>query len=85
MTRKDFFWPNMEKEVAEYLARCMECQQVKFEHQYPAGLLQALPTPKLKWEIIIMDLVTGLPNNVKNHNSIMVIVDKISKDATFFQ
>ena len=39
MKRKDFFWPNMEKEVVEYLARCMECQQVKFEHQHPAGLL----------------------------------------------
>ena len=29
MTRKDFFCPNMKNEVAEYLARCIECQQVK--------------------------------------------------------
>ena len=26
MTRKDFFWPHMEKEVAKYLAHCIECQ-----------------------------------------------------------
>jgi len=35
--RKDFFWPNMKNEVAEFLARCMECQQVKVEHQHPAA------------------------------------------------
>ena len=45
MIKKDFFSPNMEKEVVEYLAHCLECQQVKSEHQHPAGLLQPLPIP----------------------------------------
>ena len=35
MTRKDFFWPNMKKEVGLYLAYCIECQQVNNEHQHP--------------------------------------------------
>ena len=39
MLRKGYFWPNMKKEVAEFLVRCIECQQVKVEHQHPAGLL----------------------------------------------
>jgi len=26
MLRKDFFWPNMKNELAEFLARCMKCQ-----------------------------------------------------------
>jgi len=25
MLRKEFFWPNMKNEVAEFLARCLEC------------------------------------------------------------
>ena len=29
MTMKGFFWPNMKKEVAKYLACCIECQQGK--------------------------------------------------------
>ena len=29
MLRKEYFWPNMKNEVAEFLARCIECQQVK--------------------------------------------------------
>ena len=43
--RKDYFWPNMKNEVAEYIASCIECQQVKVEHRHPACLLQPLPIP----------------------------------------
>ena len=78
MIRKNF-WPNMKKEVAEYLARCIRCQQVKEKHQHPIGLLQPLPIPEWKWEIIRMDFITDLPKNFKQHDSIMVIVDKLSK------
>ena len=65
MLRKDYFWPNMKSEVAEYIARCLDCQQVKTEHQHPAGLLQPLPIPSWKWEIISLDFITGLPRNKK--------------------
>ena len=81
--RKDYFWPRMKKQVIEYLARCLECQHIKAEHQHPAGLLQPLPIPEWKWETISMDFITGLPQTRKNHDSIMVVVDKLSK-ATHF-
>ena len=45
MLRKEYFWPNIKNEVDEYIARCLECQQVKTEHQHRAGLLQPLPIP----------------------------------------
>ena len=38
-TRKQCFWPGMKKDMVEYISRCMKCQQVKVEHQHPAGLL----------------------------------------------
>eukprot|EP00253_Pinus_taeda_P011953 PITA_11953 len=37
--RKEYYWSGMKKNVAEYLARCLDCQQIKAEHQHPAGLL----------------------------------------------
>ena len=83
MIRKDFFWPNMKKEVVEYLSRCLECQQVKVEHQHPAILLQPLPILEWKWKTISMDFITGLPNNFRQHDSIMVVFDKLIK-ATHF-
>ena len=73
----------MKSEVAEYLAKCMECQLVKAEHQHPAGLSQPLPILEWKWEVISLDFTTGLPKNVKQNDSIMVVVDKLSKAAHF--
>jgi len=81
--RKEYFWPGMKRNIVEYLARCLECQQIKAEHQHPAGLLQPLPIPEWKWEIISMDFITGLPRTKKNNDSIMVVVDKLSKAAHF--
>ena len=43
MIKKYFFWPNMKKEVTEYLAHFLECQQVKVDHPHPPGLLQHYP------------------------------------------
>jgi hypothetical protein len=84
MLRKEFYWPNMKGETAEYLARCLECQQVKVEHQHPARLLQPLPIPEWKWEVISMDFITGLPRSSKQNDSIMVVVDKLSKASTLY-
>ena len=27
--RKQYFWPRMKRDMAEYISRCMKCQQVK--------------------------------------------------------
>ena len=83
MLRKEYFWPNMKTELAEYIARCFECQQVKTEHQHPVGLLQPLLIRSWKWEIISLYFVTGLPKNQNLNDSIMVVVDKLSKAAHF--
>ena len=32
MLRNDYFWPNMKNELAKYIARCFEYQQVKTKH-----------------------------------------------------
>jgi len=65
----------MKKEVAEYFGRCLECHQVKAEHQNLVGMLHPLPIPKWKWDTIYIDFVTRLPKSKKSNNSIMVVVD----------
>ncbi|GAU49756.1 hypothetical protein TSUD_407990 [Trifolium subterraneum] len=59
--KKNYWWPNMKVEIAEFVSRCIVCQQVKIEHQKPAGPLQPLEIPEWKWEYITMDFMTGLP------------------------
>jgi hypothetical protein len=73
----------MRKEVAGYVAKCSICQQVKVEHRKPAGLLQQLPIPEWKWEMITMDFVSGLPRRKRGNNAIWVIVDRLTKFALF--
>ena len=45
MLQKDYFWLIMKNDLAEYISTFFKCQQVKTEHQHPAGLLQPLPIP----------------------------------------
>ncbi|KAL2243492.1 UNVERIFIED_CONTAM: Transposon Tf2-12 polyprotein [Sesamum indicum] len=73
----------MKKDVAEFVAKCMTCQQVKAEHQAPAGKLRPLSIPEWKWEKITMDFVVGLPRTFRMHDAIWVIVDRLTKSAHF--
>ncbi len=59
--KEHYWWMGMKKDIAEYVSKCLTCQQVKAEHQVRAGLLQPLPVPEWKWERIMMDFVMGLP------------------------
>lgn len=80
---KVFFWPSMRKNIAKYLNKCLECQQAKVEHQHPAGLLQPIPVPEWKWEVISLDFIIGLPRSKRKNDSIMVVVDKMRKETHF--
>src|SRR5690606_27957727 len=81
--KSHYVWSGMKREIAEYISRCMECQKVKVEHRHPIGLLQPLPISEWKWEVITMDFITRLPRTSKLHDSIMVVVDKLTRDAHF--
>ena len=41
-----YWWPGMKRDVETFVSRFLTCQQVKAEHQRPAGLLQPLETPQ---------------------------------------
>ena len=56
---------------------------MKVEHQHPVGLLQPLPVLEWKWEVISMDFITGFPMTWRQHDSIMVVVNKLTKVAHF--
>ena len=57
--------------------------RVKVVHLKSTGLLQPLPIPGWNWEEISMDFITGLPMTQQGHDSIWVIVDRLTKSAHF--
>jgi hypothetical protein len=83
IVRQLYYWSGMKQDIAQYIVKCLECQQVKVEHRHPVGLLQPLQIPEWKWEVISMDFITGLPKTTKQHDAIMVVVDKLSKETHF--
>jgi hypothetical protein len=81
--KQTYWWPGMKKDVADYVSRCLTCQQVKIEHQRPGGLLTNPEIAEWKWEQITMDFVTGLPLTRRKYDAIWVIVDRLTKSAHF--
>ncbi|GJZ29661.1 putative reverse transcriptase domain-containing protein [Tanacetum coccineum] len=81
--RDRYWWPGMKKDIAEYVSKCLTCLKVKAEHQRPSGLLQQPEIPIWKWEGIAMDFVTKLPRTSSGHDTIWVIVDRLTKSAHF--
>lgn len=73
----------MKRDIVQFVARCLECQQVKLDHCYLAGLLQPHDIPMTKWEIISMDFIIGLPLTSQRRNAILVVVDKLTKSDHF--
>ncbi|GKC77437.1 putative reverse transcriptase domain-containing protein, partial [Tanacetum coccineum] len=81
--RDRYWWSGMKKDTAVYVSKCLTCLKVKAEHQRPSGLLQQPEIPEWKWERIAMDFVTKLPRTSSGHDTIWVIVDRLTKSAHF--
>ena len=81
--KQHFWWSRMKRDIVEFVAQCLNCQQVKYEHQRPGGILQRMPIPEWKWERIAMAFVVGLPKTMGKYDSIWVIVDRLTKSAHF--
>jgi hypothetical protein len=83
--RRQYWWAGMKKDIAVFVSKCATCQRVKVDHQRPPGTLQPLEVPVWKWESISMDFITGLPLSQRRHDSVWVIVDRLTKVAHFLQ
>ena len=57
-------------------------QQDKVKQRQPGGLLEPLPMAERSWERVTIGFITSLPK-FDRHGTIMVMVDRFSKYATF--
>jgi len=46
-------------------------------------MLHPIPISEWKWETISIGFIIGLPKSTKENDDIMVVVDKLNKDAHF--
>jgi len=83
VVRGQYFWLGMKKHVVGYIVICLECQKVKFKHRHHVGLIQPFPIPKWKWEVVTINSITKLHRTIRQHGSIVVVVNKLIKFAYF--
>jgi hypothetical protein len=77
--QRQYYWHRLPTDVKDYVQTCPACQHNKASNQKEAGLLQPLPAPHYKWESIGMDFIVQLPCTTAGHDSILVVVDRLSK------
>lgn len=73
-----FYWPRMQKDVAQFIRHCSICQMCKNTSEN-AELYMPLPIPNSIWEGLSINFGLGLPRTQSISNSIMIVVDYLSK------
>ena len=81
--KENYWWSSMKKDIADFMSRCLVCQQVKAKHHKPLRTFHPLPILEWKWEHITMDFVVGLPHIQASYNAIWMIVDRLTKLTHF--
>lgn len=77
--RRQFTWDGISVDVATYVRSCHNCQVNKSSTLAPAGLLQPMPVPERKWQVISLDFMTDFPVTKDQYDSCLVVVDKLTK------
>src|SRR5882724_2153624 len=77
-----YYWPGLPVFVKDYCKSCTICSHAKPVRHKPYGLLKQLPIPAKPWNSISMDFIEKLlPSS--GYTSILVIVDRLSKQSLF--
>lgn len=80
--RRHFDWPNLNKDVDEFVASCETCCWNKTHRHNLYGLLQSLDIPKRPWLSVLIDHIDQLPKSGP-YNAILVVVCRLTKMALF--
>jgi transposase InsO family protein len=81
--RRSYSWPELRKDVEQYIRNCHTCKRSKAPRDRQNGLLQPLPIPEQRWKDISMDFITGLPLSTEGFNTILTVVDRLSKERHY--
>jgi len=76
--KRYYWWPNMSKDVHNYVLSCKICGRSKIRRHKPYGKIQPLPIPTKPWEIIGVDFIVSLPTS-QGCTCIMVTSDHLTK------
>ncbi len=85
LLKQNYWWPNLKKDVEEYVKGCTACQanKINTHHQKPR-LFPITTDPEAQpFEVITMDFITKLPPS-RGYDSILTITDHDCTKAALF-
>ncbi len=82
---RDYWWPSMWQDVADFVKGCATCQSTKSRTTQPKPPLYPITTEPdaLPFETITMDFITKLPES-KGYDTILTITDQACLKAALF-
>jgi len=85
LTQRDYWWPNMKKDVEEYVKGCASCQANKINtHRQNLHLVPITTNTDAKpFKVIAMDFIVKLPKS-QGYNTILTITDHDCSKASIF-
>ena len=83
LLERRYYWPHLRQDVQDYVATCDLCQRAKPLRQNREVPLQPISPPGRPWEAISCDLVTDLPVSNEGYDTILVVVDRLTKMGRF--
>jgi len=75
---RQFFWPNMSRQVRQFVRNCDACGRNKAWRDRRQGFLKPLPVPSRIWQEISIDFIVELPLS-EGCTDMMVITDRLGK------
>ena len=81
--RKVYWLNGMKRDIEDFVSKCPNFQQFKVDDEKLGGMTQEIDISTLKWDVINMNFITGLPRTRRQHDLIWVIVDKMTKSSRF--
>ncbi|GIM00361.1 hypothetical protein Vretimale_5502, partial [Volvox reticuliferus] len=79
LVRRSFWWSRLVRDAENFVQTCSLCQRNKALSGRGHGLLQPLPVPDAPWESVSMDFVVALPKTEGGYDSVLVMVDRLTK------
>jgi len=79
---RNYWWPEVTKEVGRYVDGCDACQRYKNQSEVPVGKLMPNAIPEKPWSHISADFITKLPL-AQGYDAILVVCNHFSKIVHF--
>jgi len=78
LVTRNYWWPEIMKEVKQYVEGCDQCQRMKNKTEIPVGKLRPNEVPEKLWQHISVDFIMKLLLS-KGHDSILVVCNRFLK------